>query len=168
MAKSVRRRRRSGDNVLDPRKSIVFLDANSLDDCQSCDNKCVEKICHLNNNLDDYGVIFQLPNLVRQEIDHVNTPEYVKRRACDFIYTTRTPVNSGESILSANLRNHFRGNSVGNRHTADSNHIFESLKYGAGYFITEDARIKKKSSVLNIRVLSRHEFIEVLDKFEIL
>jgi len=130
--------------------------------------KCVEKICHLNNNLDDYGVIFQLPNLVRQEIDHVNTPEYVKRRACDFIYTTMTPLKPDESILSANLRSHFKGNGVGDRHTADSNHIFEALKYGAGYFITEDARIKKKSNALDIRVLSRHEFIVVLDKFEIL
>jgi len=152
---------------IDPRDTTVFLDANALDDCMKCDNECVERICYLNKNLNKYQVGFILPRLVRQEIGHPNTPEYVKNRASDFIYTTETHLNSEENAKMGSLVYHFKGNGVGGRHDDDSNHIFEALKYGAGYFITEDKRILKKSEDLNILALSRSDFFDVLKEFEI-
>ena len=164
----MKRRKSLNRNYIDPRITSVSLDANALDDCVICNNKCVEKICMLNQNLSEYRICFKLPYLVKHEIAHANTPKSVKNRANGFIYTNKTPLNSDESEQLEALEIHFRGNGVGNRHDADSNHIFEVIKYGGGYFITEDKRIREKSKELNLFALSRHEFMPVLEKFEIL
>ena len=125
---------------IDPRIIGVFIDANALDDCIECDNHCVNTICSLKIHL-----CIQIPALVRKELDHPNTPNEVKIRAADFIYTIPVDLNDAEKMELGNITKFFKGNCTNNRHDQDAHHIFESIKYGGKpYFITEDGRIQKK------------------------
>jgi len=104
-----------------------------------------------------------LPQLVAKEIEHPNTPSAVKRRATDFIYTIETSRNEIESNNAKVLTELFRGNSSDDRHDNDSDHIFETIKYGGGYFITEDKRIQNRcKNIDRLYAVSRHEFLEIL------
>lgn len=76
-------------------------------------------------------------------------------------------LNDIEKKRLRHLSQHFQGNASSNRHINDAHHVFESIKYGGGYFITEDKRIQEKAIGTPVRALSRHKFLEILEEFNI-
>ena len=135
------RRRKPRQSLIDPRLTITFIDSNALDDCEECNNYCVNTLC---SSPEDVSIC--IPQLVLKEINHPNSPSIIKKRANSFVYTLPMTLNERETRQLSSLVEHFRGNSTDARHDNDAHHIFEYIKYGGGYFVTED---KVQAAVIN-------------------
>ena len=161
-------RRRRQTHLTDPRYRNNFLDANALDDCSECGNKCINLILELYHS-QPQTISFILPWLVIHEIQHPNTPQNITTRFNEFIYTIEVNLNLTEQNQHEEIKKVFKGNAVTNRHDNDATHIFESIKYGGGYFITQDKRIIKKAAEVNgIIALTRHDYLDLLVKLNII
>lgn len=79
----------------------------------------------------------------QREIDHPNTPAWVKSRALSMIYTFNVPLTREEVDLKRKLVILLRGNAQSDKHKDDAHHLFQASKHG-GYFITTDHRILNK------------------------
>jgi hypothetical protein len=85
-----------------------------------------------------------LAHSVTKEIEHPNTPRWVKNKAGEQIFTLQVGLSPEEIKRKARIHAALTGNGDPANHAQDANHIFEAQKYGS-YFITTDARILKKA-----------------------
>jgi hypothetical protein len=85
-----------------------------------------------------------LAHSVTKEIEHPNTPSWVKRKAQQQIFTLQVGLNPDEVKRKGKIHAVLTGNSDPAKHAQDTSHIFEAQKYGS-YFVTTDERILKKA-----------------------
>jgi hypothetical protein len=129
---------------VDPRIQNNFLDANFWDDSGNpIDDSATTEILDLERQ-EEIGLI--LPFSVKAELEHPNTPTDVKLAASRMSYTERTELTPNEQVIRAKLLTLIHGNARSGKHDRDVIHLFESHKYGGGYFITKDTRILKKNT----------------------
>ncbi len=92
-------------------------------------------------------ILLQIPYPAEKEINHPHTPEWVKKKALEFVYTIETSLTFEEkkllAIIEAILSNGGKIDNIKN----DARNIFEAQKDSAS-FITTDKRLLGKQVAL--------------------
>lgn len=129
---------------LDPRRSLNFLDSCAFDPKYSPEHEASEKL----RRLSDEGVlVLHLAHSNQKEVEHPNTPGWLKREAATLIYSIETSLTPSQIKQKAAIHTILTGNGKSEKFAADAAHVFEAGKY-CGYFITTDERILKKKAAL--------------------
>jgi hypothetical protein len=76
----------------------------------------------------------------QKEIDHPNTPAWVKAEAQSRVFTLDVQLTQNERATLARIEAILAGNGKIENIKQDAQHVFEAQKYGS-YFITTDNRI---------------------------
>lgn len=120
--------------------------------------------------------IFQLANegkfqlivahSTQKEIDHPNTPAWVKAEAQSRIYTLNVQLTANELAVLAKIEAILAGNGKVENIKQDAQHVFDAQKYGS-YFITTDKRILLRAEQLarecTVSVLRPSEFLALVN-----
>jgi hypothetical protein len=105
----------------------------------------------------------------QDEIDHPNTPAWVKKRAEWLLYTIEVPLSPDEKTLLGNIEMILAGRGRVDSIKQDARHVFEAQKYG-GYFITTDNRVLSRAEVLHDRyhviVLKPSKFLALVQEYK--
>jgi len=116
---------------------------------------------------DDFILNISHSNL--KEIDHPNTPNWVKIEANKLIYSIQIGLTNEEIKLKTEILKILTGNGKPEKNGKDAEHVFEASKYGR-YFITTDKRILNKKKELedlcSVIILKPSEFLEILAIYE--
>jgi len=110
-------------------------------------------------------VQLQIAHPTQKEIEHPNTPDWVKKQASGLIYTINVQLTPNEKKLLSDIEVMLAGNGKIENTKQDAWHVFEAAKYGH-YFITTDKRILARADELRnrggVNVLLPSEFLKQL------
>jgi len=113
------------------------------------------------------GLPLHIAHSTQKEIDHPNTPAWVKQEALKLIYTIEVQLTASERARLLDVQNILAGNGKIENILQDATHIFEAQKYGS-YFITTDNRILSRADTLrracDVRILLPSEFLSIVKK----
>lgn len=114
-------------------------------------------------------IILMVAHSNQKEIDHPNTPAWVKREAQSRIYTIETGLTNGEQKIKALVLQILAGNGNPEKIRQDADHVYEASKYGS-YFVTTDNRILSKEKELfelcTVTVLKPSKMLEIYKQHE--
>lgn len=127
---------------INPHITNIFIDSCAFD--PKYGNEAIASRQLLDNS--KLNLIIAHSNL--KEIEHPNTPKYVKTLAQARIFTIQTSLTEPEYKIKQAIWNVLTGNGKPENMKADAEHVFEAHKYGS-YFITTDERILRKRDELN-------------------
>lgn len=104
----------------------------------------------------------------QKEIDHPNTPAWVKKQATGLIYSMNVQLTPNERKLLGDVELILAGNGKIENITQDARNVFEAQKYG-GYFVTTDKRILSRAGQLKKRcgvsILLPSEFLALVKQY---
>ena len=92
----------------------------------------------------------QIAHSTQKEIEHPNTPDWVKKQARGLIYTINVRLSPDEKKLLNDIEVILAGNGKIENIKQDAWHVFEAAKYGH-YFVTTDNRILSRADELRSR-----------------
>lgn len=151
---------------LDPRDENVFLDSCAFDPKYAPENVAAEMLFRRSENSD---LLLHIAHSTQKEIEHPNTPTWVKQRANSVVYTIETTLVESERKLRAQILRILAGNGKPENVSQDTQHVFEAAKYGS-YFVTTDERILKKKSELcaacDVDIVKPSELAKILQEYE--
>lgn len=114
-------------------------------------------------------LILHIAHSTQKEIEHSNTPLWVKQEANTFISTFKGQLIEEEAKRKKEILNILAGNGNPERMRSDAEHVFEASKYGS-YFVTTDARILKKQAELHqlcgVIILKPSEIMEIIRRYK--
>lgn len=123
----------------DPRFAAIRVDANFFDGARGePERDAADQLMRLSS--DELSIA--VPHSVRRELDRVATPEETRRRADLLPFTYDT--GWGDPLRQHQVEVVLRGNAKHGAHEADAAHVYDSVCWAAGYFVTLDRRIHKK------------------------
>ena len=112
--------------------------------------------------------ILEIAHSTQKEIDHPNTPGWVKKLASGLNYSISVQLTPNEKKLLNDVEVILAGNGKIENIKQDAWHVFEAAKYGH-YFITTDKRILARADALrersSVNVLPPTEFLASLKKY---
>jgi len=151
---------------LDPRITNILVDSCAFDPKYSPEDQAALALFERNQ----MGVVnLQIAHSTQKEIEHPNTPNWVKREANNLIYTIQTSLTDSERKLKANILSVLAGNGKPESVASDAEHVYEASKYGS-YFVTTDGRILEKRKALlglcNIDIVKPSELLNILETYE--
>ena len=115
------------------------------------------------------GLPLHIAHSTQKEIEHPNTPTWVKREANKLIYTISVQLTSLEVRKLEDIRRILAGTGKIENVQQDAQHIFEAQKYGS-YFVTTDSRILSRADMLKIScdvvVLKPSEFLAIVKQYK--
>jgi hypothetical protein len=150
-----------------PKISNIFLDSCAFDPKYSPEDQASIKI----NQLDEIEELMglKITHSNQREIDHPNTPDWVKRKAEKLIYSNKTGLTNNEIQQKAQILKILTGNGKPEKMANDAEHVFEVSKY-CGYFITTDKRILNKKDELekicSAIIVKPSEFLKIWEMYE--
>ena len=151
---------------INPRIINNFIDSCAFDPKYSPEDEASQEIFQRSENDE---IILNIAHSNQKEIDHPNTPNWVKREAHKLIYSIQTGLTNAELNLKAGILKILAGNGNPEKMTSDAEHVFEASKYGR-YFITTDKRILNKKNELenicSVIILKPSEFLKILAMYE--
>lgn len=151
---------------LDPFRANIFIDSCAFDPKYEPESSCSAELFRRYEN-GDINLVVAHSNM--KEIEHPNTPAYVKQEASAKTYSCKVHLTQQEHMLRDAILDTLSGNGKRERMMPDSNHIFEAHKYG-GYFVTTDHRILKKKrelhSICNAIVVTPSAMLKLINQFE--
>lgn len=151
---------------LDPRITNIFLDSCAFDPKYAPEDKAALNLFRRYKNCD---LLLQIAHSTQKEIEHPNTPSWVKQEAKGLIYTIESSLTDSERNLKAKIIKTLAGNGKPENVSQDAQHVFEAAKYGS-YFVTTDQRILKKNSELcsacGLDTVKPSELVEILRTYE--
>ena len=110
-------------------------------------------------------ILIQIVHSTQKEIQHPNTPIWVKQEADNLIYTLKVQLESQEIKILRKIESILAGNGKVENIAQDARHVFEAQKYGS-YFITTDNRILKMKNKIhklcNVTILKPSEFLSLV------
>ncbi len=130
-----------------PQKANIHIDSCAFDPKYSPENESAEEIFHLYKKWKDTGIILEIAHSVLKEIEHPNTPLWVKELAYKIGYTIPSDFTDEEKDLLWRIEKILTGNGKVENIRQDARHIFEANKHGH-YFVTTDERILRKKEEL--------------------
>lgn len=154
-----------------PQKSNTHIDSCAFDPKYSPEDKSADEIFHLYENWKNTGIILEIAHSVLKEIDHPNTPLWVKEKAYKIGYTIPTDFMKEEKNLLREIEKNLAGNGKVENIRQDARHIFEAHKHGH-YFITTDDRILKKKMQLHqicacsLAIVKPSEFLALVKTYD--
>lgn len=122
---------------IDPKYSQFFLDTCAFDPKYTPEDSAAKELW---KRYEAEEINLLLTHSNQREIDHPNTPTWVKQQALSMVFTLKVQLTSDEQNRRASLERLLRGNAQSDKHKDDAHHLFEASKYG-GYFVTTDNRI---------------------------
>jgi hypothetical protein len=151
---------------LDPRIVNIFLDSCAFDPKYSPENQAALDLFQRYKKGD---LLLQIAHSTQKEIEHPNTPSWVKQESSGLTYTIETSLTDGERKVQALILRILAGNGKLDNVFQDAQHVFEAAKYGS-YFVTTDQRILQKGSelhsVCNVNIVKPSELLEISGKYE--
>ena len=113
-------------------------------------------------------LLIQIAHSTQKEIQHPNTPAWVKREALNLIYTLPVSLIESEARILRGIVTILAGNGKVENIQQDARHVFEAQKYGS-YFITTDSRILDRASRLrsscNVSIVKPSEFLSIVKQY---
>lgn len=147
----------------DPRYKTNFMDSCAFDPKYSPENGASLRIFSL---YEEETIVLIVAHSTIKEIEHPNTPAWVKNEAGAMIYTISTGLTEQEVTEQETILRILTGNGKSEKMKKDADHIFEASKY-CGYFITTDKRILKKKDDLHAHcaaiIVKPSEFLEIYE-----
>jgi hypothetical protein len=92
-------------------------------------------------------VLLQIAHSTQKEIEHLNTPAWVKTKAQNLIFTIEIGLTPNELMILRKIEAILAGNGKVENIAQDARHVFEAQKYGS-YFITTDTKILNRAQAL--------------------
>jgi len=114
-----------------------FIDSCAFDPKYEPEASAAVEIFKLSES-EEFGL--EIAHSTQKEIEHPNTPDWVKRQATGLIYTLGVQLTPNEKELLNDIEVILAGNGKIENIKQDAKHVFEAAKYGH-YFITTDKRI---------------------------
>ncbi len=139
-----------------------FIDSCAFDPKYTPEDKASAQIFSL---FREGKLLVQIAHSTRKEIEHPNTPAWVKQAALSLIYTVQVQLAVDEVRNLQKIESILAGNGKVENIRQDAMHIFEAQKYGS-YFITTDSRILSRAvslrSECSVTVLKPSEFLNIV------
>ena len=114
-------------------------------------------------------LVLHIAHSTQKEIEHPNTPSWVKKEANTFIFTYKVQLIDEKIKRKKEILTILTGNGNPDQMQNDAEHIFEASKYGS-YFVTTDARILKKQTELQklcgVIILKPSEIMEIIRAYK--
>ena len=112
----------------------------------------------------------QIAHSNQKEIEHPNTPRWVKEEASGLIYTLDVSTTSNEKALLTKILAILAGQGRPENMSQDARHIFDAQKYGS-YFVTTDGRLLKKAQAIqnlcSVDILLPSEFLKLVKRYQV-
>ena len=139
-----------------------FLDSCAFDPKYHPEDLAATELFRLHQT-EHLGILLAHSN--QKEVDHPNTPAWVKTKAVGLIYTTSVALTPGEKSRFTKIHTILTGNGKPENVTDDARHIFEAQKYGS-YFVTTDERLLKRADEIRaecgVDILRPSQFLELV------
>ena len=150
---------------VNPLTNNCFIDSCAFDPKYNPEDEASSEIFRL---LKDRRVLIQIAHSTEKEIEHPNTPAWVKHEASTVIRTLQVQLIPGENRKLREIEMILAGNGKVESILQDARHIFEAQKYGR-YFITTDSRILNRASSLraicDIVIVKPSEFLSIARQY---
>lgn len=147
--------------MISPWKTNTFIDSCGFDPKYSPEDTAAADIFCLHTK-DDLPLV--ISHSTRKEIDHPNTPAWVKKEAAQKVFSVAVELTPQELALKRKLLALLAGNGKSEKMAQDAEHIFEAQKYGS-YFVTTDQRLLDKATevrvVCGVSVMLPSEFLKL-------
>lgn len=151
--------------AINPCLTNNFIDSCAFDPKYEPENKASIEIFRLSQK---GKLLINIAHSTQKEIEHPNTPNWVKRKAQNLIYTIDVSLTSNEIIKLREIETILAGNGKIENILQDARHVFEAQKYGS-YFITTDSLILNRATVLRsafgVIILRPSEFLSLVNQF---
>lgn len=151
---------------LDPRTVNIFLDSCAFDPKYSPEDHAAQNLFRRSKKSD---LLLQIAHSTQKEIEHPNTPSWVKQESSGLIHTIETSLTDSERKVRAKILRTLAGKGKLENVSQDANHVFEAAKYGS-YFVTTDQRILQKRSelrsVCDVDIVKPSEVLAILGTYE--
>ncbi|MBI1213785.1 MAG: hypothetical protein GC190_20180 [Alphaproteobacteria bacterium] len=149
-----------------PKYFHTAIDANALDPVTPERKRDAARLLELSRKR---AISLILPYSVRKEFENRGTPEEIRRAAGEQIFTIETERTLEEEARASKILAVLQGNAKAGRHDADAGHIAELEKYGGGYFITYDDRIRDRQSewrqfAPSVEIVTLEEYMTIFDE----
>lgn len=142
-----------------------FIDSCAFDPKYSPQDEASSEIFRLSKA---GKLLIQIAHSTQKEIEHPNTPAWVKGEASNLIYTISVSLTGGETKKLQEIGIILAGNGKAENILQDARHIFEAQKYGS-YFVTTDSRILNRAGILrsacDIVILKPSEFLSIVKQY---
>jgi hypothetical protein len=139
-----------------------FVDSCAFDPKYDPEDKAATEIFSLHQEK-DLGII--IAHSTQKEIEHPNTPSWVKKEDSGLIYTLPISLTSEEKALLQKIERTLAGSGKRENIIQDARHIFEAQKYGS-YFVTTDDRLLNKAyeiqKLCRVKIILPSEFLSIV------
>jgi hypothetical protein len=153
---------------LDPRIVNVFLDSCAFDPKYSPEDQAALNLFQRYKEKEN-DLLLHITHSTHKEIEHPNTPKWVKEESKCLINTLETSFTDSERTLMTQILRILVGNGKPENVSEDARHVFEAAKYGS-YFVTTDQRILLKRSelrsVCDLDIVKPSALLEILETYE--
>ena len=150
--------------MISPWNTNSMLDSCAFDPKYSPEHESARELHRLCTE-DDLPLI--IAHSVQKEIEHPNTPRWVKAEAATRIYSVQTTRTTGELSRLRQIHEVLTGNGRPEKYRKDAEHVFEASKYSS-YFVTTDRRILDKAGqlaeIVNVKILLPSEFLRLVEQ----
>lgn len=151
--------------TINPWLTNNFVDSCAFDPKYAPEDKAATEIFRLHKEKD---LCIIIAHSTQKEIEHPNTPSWVKKEAIGLIYTLPVSLTSQEKSLLKNIERTLAGSGKLENITQDARHIFEAQRYGS-YFVTTDDRLLKKAyeiqKLCHVKIILPSEFLAIFQNY---
>jgi hypothetical protein len=130
--------------MINPFLTNNFIDSCAFDPKYAPEDAASAEIFRLHR---EHALGLEIAHSTLKEVEHPNTPAWVKQAARRLVYTIPKAPTPNEVRYLHQIQTILTGNGKPEKMAQDALHIFEAQKYGS-YFITTDDRILKKTDQL--------------------
>jgi hypothetical protein len=152
--------------LMNPFVTNCFIDSCAFDPKYEPEDQASNEIFGLHKT---GRLLIQIAHSTQKEINHPNTPAWVKHEALNLIYTLPIQLTEGEVLKLREIETILAGNGKLENIIQDAQHIFEAQKYGS-YFITTDFRILERAHKLrfacDVTIVKPSEFLSIAKQFQ--
>ena len=150
--------------AIDPHITNNFLDSCAFDPKYKPEDTAAIELFELYKQ---GKILLQIAHSTQKEVEHPNTPKWVKDEANNLVFTIAVPLTPNEVLYLRKIEAILAGNSKVENIAQDARHVFEAQKYGS-YFITTDARILNRADALRkscgVVIVKPSEFLALVNE----
>ena len=117
---------------LHPKYTHSFIDSCAFNPIDKDEALCSRRLLDKSYEL---GLLLQIAHSIQKEIDHPNTPKYVKELAQNLIYTIKTELTNPEKEKRDEIRALIRGNAKIGKHEKDADHTLNFINTVVGILL---------------------------------
>lgn len=117
----------TGTMAISPLIVNNFLDSCAFDPKDEPEQSAANRLFELAQMAD---LLLQIAHSTQKELEHPNTPQWVKDQAAELNYTLEVNLTDRERTLLGDIRAILAGNGKSESVAQDAQHVFETQKYG--------------------------------------